>query len=467
MAEVTELRNNALPYPVYGAPWGIVVPILDADGDLVTGATALDSETSKNGDTFADCTNEATEIATGSGMYYLLLTATEMTADVVSVIVKTSSSGAKTTAVVLYPRKLVSLVSGTAQGGATGYITLAASTVLFDGHFSGCLCVATIDGNAEARVFQVCTASNQQCTVTPAWNVVPDADDTYTIYLPEGRQITESNLRAISGDAAAADNLEAACDGGMYNVGGGGVVGASVTGAVGSVTGAVGSVTGDVGGNVLGWVSAVNGTVSAILSSDGIHGGPAATLTLATLTAATNAVAWNPTWDAEVESEVNDALVVHRLDELVNADSDIDGAAPPAVGSVFHELLTKTPGSFTYDQTTDSLEAISDGGGTGLTAQEVRDAMKLTPTAGDPAAGSVDLHLDDILADTGTDGVVVAAASKTGYALTAAYDLAKTAAQPGADNDTLETLSDQIDGLVPGNPVNMDIEVTNVVVEDL
>jgi hypothetical protein len=36
-----------------------------------------------------------------------------------------------------------------------------------------------------------------------------------------------------------------------------------------------------------------------------------------------------------------------------------------------------------------------------------------------------------ILADTGTDGVVVAAASKTGYSLTAAYDPAKTAAQAG------------------------------------
>ncbi len=74
------------------------------------------------------------------------------------------------------------------------------------------------------------------------------------------------------------------------------------------------------------------------------------------------AVPWNAAWDAEVQSEVEDALVVHRLDELLNADSDIDGAAPPTVGSVFHELMTKTAGSFTYDQTTDSLEALRDRG---------------------------------------------------------------------------------------------------------
>ena len=74
------------------------------------------------------------------------------------------------------------------------------------------------------------------------------------------------------------------------------------------------------------------------------------------------AVPWNAAWDAEVQSEVEDALVVHRLDELLNADSDIDGAAPPTVGSVFHELLSKTAGSFTFDQTTDSLEALRDRG---------------------------------------------------------------------------------------------------------
>ena len=72
------------------------------------------------------------------------------------------------------------------------------------------------------------------------------------------------------------------------------------------------------------------------------------------------AIPWNAAWDAEVQSEVDDALVAQRLDELLNADSDIDGAAPPTVGSVIHEMLTKTAGSFTYDQTTDSQEAIRD-----------------------------------------------------------------------------------------------------------
>ncbi len=53
----------------------------------------------------------------------------------------------------------------------------------------------------------------------------------------------------------------------------------------------------------------------------------------------------------------------------------------------------------------DTLETLSDQidgieAGSGLTAQEVRDALKLAPTAGDPAAGSVDAQLTAIVADT-------------------------------------------------------------------
>mgnify|MGYP000903323583 CR=1 FL=1 len=74
-----------------------------------------------------------------------------------------------------------------------------------------------------------------------------------------------ANVTQISGDSTAADNLESAADGTGYNLGGGAVVAASVTGAVGSVAGSVGgnvagsvgSVAGNVGGNVAGSVGSV------------------------------------------------------------------------------------------------------------------------------------------------------------------------------------------------------------------
>lgn len=57
-----------------------------------TGVAGLDSEISKDGAAFADCTNEATEIGT-TGIYTLALTAVEMAADRVVVQVKTTSQG--------------------------------------------------------------------------------------------------------------------------------------------------------------------------------------------------------------------------------------------------------------------------------------------------------------------------------------------------------------------------------------
>lgn len=113
--------TDAKPVPQKNVAYRVTFPILDADGDLVTGAAGLDSEVSKDGGTFADCTNEATEIATSSGVYYLDLTSTEMNADTVAVIVKTSTSGAKTTTLVMYPEETGDIrVNVTAYGGTAG-----------------------------------------------------------------------------------------------------------------------------------------------------------------------------------------------------------------------------------------------------------------------------------------------------------------------------------------------------------
>lgn len=87
-----------------GVAFTVEFPIYKSDGTLITGAAGLDSEVSKDHGTFADCTNEATEIATNSGYYYLALTATEMNADAVAVVVKTSSTGAILPTITIYTR---------------------------------------------------------------------------------------------------------------------------------------------------------------------------------------------------------------------------------------------------------------------------------------------------------------------------------------------------------------------------
>lgn len=154
-------------------------PILDADGDLVAGAAGLDSEISKDGGTFADCTNEATQIATSSGVYYLDLTATEMDADTVAIIVKTSTSGAKTTVLVLYPEEdgdmratvtgygaaVGPTVSGTADSGTTVTMVDAARTEADTDYWVGSLLVFT-SGNIAGQARRITGFSPSTDTIT-------------------------------------------------------------------------------------------------------------------------------------------------------------------------------------------------------------------------------------------------------------------------------------------------------------
>lgn len=97
--------TDARPLPIKNTAYRLTFPIYKSDGTLITAAAGLDSEVSKDAGTFADCTNEATEIATSSGVYYIDLTSTEMNADCVAVVVKTSSTGAVPPVFILYPQE--------------------------------------------------------------------------------------------------------------------------------------------------------------------------------------------------------------------------------------------------------------------------------------------------------------------------------------------------------------------------
>src|SRR3972149_6063842 len=115
--------SDGRPVPLKNTAMRITLPIFDADGDLVSGAASLDTEVSLDGGTFGDATNEAIEIATSSGMYVLDLTAAEMNADTVAIIVKTATAGAKTTPIVLYP-----VETGDIDVDVTAWLGTAAST---------------------------------------------------------------------------------------------------------------------------------------------------------------------------------------------------------------------------------------------------------------------------------------------------------------------------------------------------
>lgn len=97
--------TDATPIAIKGQAFRAYFDLRLNTGALNSGAAGLDSEVMKDGGTSTDCTNEATEIATSSGHYFLDLTATEMTADNVTVQVKSSTSGAITRTLIFYPQE--------------------------------------------------------------------------------------------------------------------------------------------------------------------------------------------------------------------------------------------------------------------------------------------------------------------------------------------------------------------------
>jgi len=216
MAEATALRNNVLDFPVYGLPYTVVLPMLDADGDLVTGATTPDSEISLNGDTFADCTNEATEIATSSGMYYLSLTAAEMTTDVAAIIAKSATTGMKTTPLVLYPVKLpVILLSDNAGAyDSTTTINLGSGASATDDYYNGAIVyIYGGTGSGQARMITDYVGSTKLATVHVAWATNPDATSDLKIYATPMRPVLSAvvsgtlDANVVSITAGAVDSI--------------------------------------------------------------------------------------------------------------------------------------------------------------------------------------------------------------------------------------------------------------------
>ena len=228
----------------------------------------------------------------------------------------------------------------------------------------------------------------------------------------------------------------------------------SVTGAVGSVTGAVGSVTGAVGSVAANGITATSiaadainaaavkadavtkiqnglatptnitaGTIATVTNLTNLPAAAATAAELAKVPKSDSNVSWNATALAAINAEVDTALntaipgapTADSINERIVA---IDAyGAPPAAATIVTALeangskldhlweMTEDDGGVRR-LTANALEESPASSGTGLTAQETRDAMKLAPSAGAAAAGSVDTHLDVIQAKTDTIGAL-------------------------------------------------------------
>jgi hypothetical protein len=195
---------------------------------------AGDVKISKDGGAAANVTNLPVAIAMGnSATWDFSITATEMQAAQINITVSDSATKA------VDDTGFVIETYGNASGQHAFDLGTASTAQTGDNY-------ARLGAPAGASVSADIAAIKAE-TAT----ILADTNDIQTrlpAALVGGRM--DSNVGAISADATAADNLEAALDGT-----GGVTITAALTGAItGSLSGSVGSVTGNVGGNVTGTI---------------------------------------------------------------------------------------------------------------------------------------------------------------------------------------------------------------------
>lgn len=103
------------------------------------------------------------------------------------------------------------LAAGTAQAISASTITLAAATILADGHLQDAVVEITGAGNAEAvgqqRYINSTVAATQVATLDNDWRILPTGTVTYKIYKSAGGN-NDVNVTAIRGSTQAAIDLE-------------------------------------------------------------------------------------------------------------------------------------------------------------------------------------------------------------------------------------------------------------------
>lgn len=316
---------------------------------------------------------------------------------------------------------LQSIRSNTAQAGASGTITLDASASAVDDFYNDCIILITSStGVGQARVITDYVGSTKVATIAPNWATNPGATSTFAI-LPSN-----------------------------------GALRPTVTGRTLDVT-----ATGAAG---IDWANIENPTTTVDLANTSIN-------TVQTVVDVTGEVIWNPAWDAEIQSEVQDALEANNLDHLAGTATEI----PAVVSGTYLDQLMDD-GTASYDRTTDSLQAIRDrgdaawtggGGGTSDWTADERTAIRTilgVPTSGTtpevPSAGAIKV-IDDFL-----DTEIADIQARLPAALTAGGNIKADALAISGDTvaaDNAEAFFDGTGYAGTGNTIPTVTSVTNVV----
>jgi hypothetical protein len=208
--------HAALPYPVKGARFTVLVPLLDADGDP-TAQTTPDTEISEDNAAATDAAEEVSATSGMDGVGMITFTGAETDCSTLAVNFK-AASGPKATLMTLYPRVLAEVGTGTLSAGSAGGGTLG-TLLAYD--VTGCYLKTTGGtggggtGGADNQARKIVTynTGTGAFTVAPDWETTPSTDTTYAVLLPEG--VTLGMLRALN-PATPGRTLHVEADGMAY-----------------------------------------------------------------------------------------------------------------------------------------------------------------------------------------------------------------------------------------------------------
>lgn len=299
--------------PEKGVAFDLPIVLRDSDGDIVTSWTGADSEISKDGGAFVDCTNEATEIGT-TGMGQLTLTSTEANCNYAFVKVSFSNSDTK---------PLVYLITTTGFKSPTSGVAYTIPIVLRDGNgdlvtsWTGADSEISKDGGSFADCTNEATEIGSTGCGTLTLTTSEMTATEVIVRITFSNANTKPLVFAFNPVATATledilTNLEVS----------GGLDAAGVRSAIGLAS-----------ANLDTQLGAIDTVVDGIATQLGIAGN------------GLTAIPWNSAWDAEVQSECTDAL----------------NAYDPPTNTEMFAAFTEIKGA-TWSSSTDTLEAIRDRG---------------------------------------------------------------------------------------------------------
>jgi len=171
---------------------------LNTSGAKVTGATYTMTVSIDQG-TATTATNSAVEIATASGMYYVDLTAAEMTGR--NILLSAVPSSGITTVLDIRPEP--SLDSGVAQSGTTTSIRLRSGASASNDYYNNAV-VELVKGTGSGQVAAITdyVGSNTTASVN-GFVTAPDSTTTYIIH----PRSVEANTMSLGGNTTALNNL--------------------------------------------------------------------------------------------------------------------------------------------------------------------------------------------------------------------------------------------------------------------